>query len=300
MKTRLLSPRVRDNISYCLFLLPAALFLLLIILYPMFDSLILSFQSWDGSLKGARTWVGLANYIQLFTKDHIFQLCFKNNFIYTAVFLFGVNFVCLVIALLLNQALRLRNLFRTIIYFPQTVAGVAIGTIWVWMFNMKYGLINEILRSIGLGSWAIDWLGKPGTAFGGIIVTGAWQAIGGGIIFFLAGLQTIPGDVYDAAKTDGASVFQTLFRITIPLLKETFVIVMTLTLIGSMKVFDIIFSLTAAGPARQTNVLGTWMYYQSFVFGHFDLGAAIAWVLVALIAIFAIPYVLLMSRNSTY
>jgi len=300
MKNTRIDPRLRENISYFLFLLPTIAFFGAVIVYPMFDSLILSFQHWDGTLHGVRTWAGLENYRTLFFHNPIFLVSLRNNVVYTAMFLFVINFFCLVFAMLLNQPRKGRNVFRAFTYLPNAISGVSVALIWRWIFNMQFGLLNETLNTIGLGALASDWLGDLSFAFSSIIVAGGWQSIGAGIIFFLAGLQTIPLEIYEAARIDGANRVQSFFRITIPLLKETFVIVVTLTIITTMRVYDIVFALTWGGPARRTNVLSTLMYFESFVFGNFTQGAAIAWVLFLVIAVFAIPYVLAMSKNDIY
>jgi raffinose/stachyose/melibiose transport system permease protein len=165
------------------------------------------------------------------------------------------------------------------------------------MYNPQFGLINALLESIGLGGLARGWLSDFNTALPATMVTAIWQGTGFPMILYLAGLQSIPPEQYDAAKIDGANGRQCFRYVTLPWLRETHVIVITLAVINSFKVFDLIYTMTYGGPGRSTQVLATWMYFNTFQYYNVGLGSAIAWVIVILSMCFAIPYLRLTGRQ---
>jgi raffinose/stachyose/melibiose transport system permease protein len=286
-----------ERLEPWLYLLPAFFFYFLIIFYPIAQSFILSFYKWDG-LTPAKSFIGLGNYITLFRNDPIFWISMKNNVIFMVVFLALTNSICLGMALILNKQFPGRVVYRGIIYFPFIISPIAVALIWGWMYHPQLGFINLLLRAIGLSKLEKAWLGEVGTAFWAVIVTASWRAIGVGMVFFLSGLQTLPISPYESARIDGASRLQCFWYLTLPFLRETFVIVVTLTIISSFKVFDIVYALTWGGPMRSSNVLATWMYFQSFRNRDAGSGTAIATILVIIICAFSIPYIIIMSRRS--
>lgn len=258
-----------------LFLAPALIIYLIVIFVPSIYTFYLSFFNWNG-VSPQKTFVGLSNYIQLLTKDNVFQLALKNNLLWTIaslVFIMGFGFA---LALLLNRKLKGRVAFRGIFYFPFLLSGIVVATGWSWMYNPTNGFVNKLLASIGLESWTHAWLAEPKTALPAVFIAALWQGVGQPMVLFLAGLQTIPADPYEAAIIDGAKSHQRFRYITLPLLRETFVIVFATTMIGSMKVYDIIYGMTGGGPAESTQVLSSWMYYQTFKFANIGTGSAIS------------------------
>ncbi|HUU26552.1 MAG TPA: sugar ABC transporter permease [archaeon] len=280
-----------------LYLSPAILLYALILFYPVIQSIVLSFYKWDG-MSAFKEFTGFNNYRILFFKDPVFWISLKNNTIFMVTFLLVTNSVCLALALILNRPFSGRVVFRGIFYFPYVISMIAVALIWGWMYHPQLGLINELLRAVGLESLGRTWLGDLKTAFASVIVTASWKAIGIGMVFFLSGLQTLPVSPYESAKLDGANAIQSFFYLTIPFLRETFVIVITLTVISSFKVFDVVYAMTWGGPMRATNVLATWMYFQSFRNHNAGSGTAIATLLVIIMCAIAIPYIMLMSRRS--
>jgi raffinose/stachyose/melibiose transport system permease protein len=286
-----------SQIEPWLYLAPAIVLYAIILLYPVVQSLVLSLYRWDG-MTPDRSFIGFGNYRILFTKDPVFWISLKNNVIFMVIFLFVTNSFCLGLALLLNKPFRGRIIFRGIFYFPFIISMIAVALIWGWMYHPQLGLINQFLRAVGLGGWERAWLGDLKTAFAAVIVTASWKALGIGMVFFLSGLQTLPVSPYESARLDGANKLQCFFYLTIPFLRETFVIVNCLTVISSFKVFDIVYAMTWGGPMRATNVLATWMYFQSFKNHDAGSGTAIASILVLIICAISIPYILIMSRKS--
>lgn len=279
------------------FLLPALIAYLITIVIPSLYTLFLSFFQWNG-VAPQKKFVGLGNYIMLLTKDETFLLALKNNVIWTIASLVIMIGFGLILALILNRSLKGRVFFRSIFYFPFVLSNIVVALIWGWLFNPDMGLINNLLDKIGLDKFQHAWLAEPKTALMAVFVAATWQGVGMPMILFLAGLQSISKEPYEAALIDGAKPYQMFFCLTIPMLSETFVIVFATTMIASMKVYDIIYAMTAGGPANSTQVLSSWMYYQTFKFANVGAGSAISWFMVIISMIFVIPYVYIMTKKS--
>jgi ABC-type sugar transport system permease subunit len=279
-----------------LFLAPALFFYLVFLVYPMLWSLWVSLFQWDG-LSDNMIFVGLGNYARILFEDEIALLSLWNNVLWTVGTLVVPTGIGLALALALNRRFRGSVVFRTIFYGPAVLPLVAVGLIWSWMYNPHLGGVNIALRAMGLGWLARGWLSDYDTALAATFVTNVWSHVGFPMILYLAGLQAIPKDYYEAAKLDGANAWQSFRHVTLPGLTETHVIVLSLSVIQSFKVFDIIYTMTYGGPGRVTQVLGTWMYFQTFQYYNAGYGAALAWVIAIIVLVIAIPYIKRMSRN---
>lgn len=279
------------------FLLPALLIYLVVIVIPSLYTLQLSLYSWNG-ISPKKTFVGLQNYIYLLAEDTVFGTALKNNVLWLAGSLTIIIGLGLLLALLLNRSLKGRSIFRSVFYFPYVLSGIIVALMWTWLYHPTRGFINTVLEGIGLGSLAHPWLADPKTALYAVFVAAVWQGVGLPMVLFLAGLQSIPKDCYEAALIDGAKPFQSFRFITIPLLSETFVIVFATTMVNAMKVYDIIYGMTAGGPAQSTQVLSSWMYYQTFKFNNIGVDSAISWFLVFVAMVVIIPYVYYTNRKS--
>ncbi len=279
-----------------LFIMPALIWYLIFLVYPMFQSLVISFMDWDG-LSANITYVGFANYRNLLFEDDTARQAIRNNILWTLGTLLIPTVIGLLLASALDRDLRGRTLLRAIFYGPAILPLVAVGMIWAWMYNPQFGFINTILREIGLGSLARGWLSTFETALPATFVTAIWGGVGFPMVLYLAALQAIPKEQYEAAKMDGANGRQLFFRITLPWLREAHVIVFSLAVINSFRTFDLIYTMTYGGPGRITQVLGTWMYFNAFQYYHAGYGAAIAWVIAAITLVVAIPYIRHMSRE---
>lgn len=280
-----------------LFLLPALLVYLTVIFIPSFYSLYLSFFSWNG-VAPAKEFVGLQNYADLIMKDAVFAKALLNNILWSIGSLTIILGLGLSLALLLNKKIKGRIAFRGIFYFPYVLSGVVVATIWTWIYNPMQGFINKALESLGLESWTRAWLAEPKYALAAVFVAAVWQGVGQPLVLFLAGLQTIPADPYEAAIIDGAKPYQRFWYITIPMLRETFIIVVAITMVASMKVYDIIYAMTGGGPAESTHVLASWMYIQTFKFANIGTGSAISMFLVLITMIIIVPYVFYTTKKS--
>ena len=189
------------------------------------------------------------------------------------------------------------SFFRGVFYFPAILSLSIVGLIWSWMYHPTLGLLNQILHQVGLSWLETYWLSNPKIALYAVFVAAAWHNVGLPMLLFLAGLQTIPKECLEAARIDGATRTQVLRFVTIPLLRETSLIVLAITAINSLKVYDIIYVMTYGGPANQTQVLGTWMYFLTYNHNEVGLGTAIAVILFMMTMIFAVPYARYMARD---
>jgi len=280
-----------------LFLMPALLIYLTVIFFPTLHTLYLSLFNWNG-VSPDREFVGIQNYIDLVFNNSTFPTAMKNNFLWTIGSITFVVGLGLMLALLMNQKLKGVVIFRGIFYFPYVLSGVIVATIWTWMYNPSHGLVNKLLETVGLESWTHAWLAEPKIALAAVFVAAVWHGVGQPMVLFLAGLQMIPQDPYEAAIIDGAKPHQTFWYITVPLLRETFMIVVAITMIASLKVYDIIFAMTGGGPAESTHVLASMMYFQTFRFANVGVGSAISIFLVILSMIIIIPYVYYTTKKS--
>ena len=286
----------RQSLTPFLFLAPALFVYGVFLVYPMLWSLWVSLYEWDG-LSDNMVFIGLGNYAKILFGDEIALLALWNNVLWTVGTLVVPTGIGLALALALNRRFRGSVVFRTIFYSPAVLPLVAVGLIWSWMYNPNFGAVNIALKSMGLGWLARGWLSDYDTALAATFVTNVWSHVGFPMILYLAGLQAIPRDYYEAAKLDGANAWQSFRHVTLPGLKETHVIVLSLSVIQAFKVFDIIYTMTYGGPGRVTQVLGTWMYFQTFQYYNAGYGAALAWVIALIILVIAIPYIRRMSRH---
>ena len=287
--------RVPSWVTAYLFLAPALAIYLVFLVYPIFHSLWVSLHAWDG-LSPTWEFVGLANYQRLFFEDPVAWQALKNNVLWTAFKLLVPTVLGLLLAVALNRAIAGRTVLRAIFYAPGVLPLVAVGIIWAWIYNPNFGLLNEVLKASGLGWLARGWLSDYNTAFPAVMMTSVWYATGFPMVLYLAGLQSIPAEQYEAARIDGASPPQSFRYITLPALRETHVIVITLAVINSFRTFDIVYTMTNGGPGRETQVLALWMYQNTFQYSHAGYGAALAWAIALCSLAVTIPYVRRMSR----
>jgi len=279
-----------------LFLAPALFFYCVFLVYPMLASLWISLFKWDG-MSATKTFVGIDNYRRIFFEDEVSRKALWNNLVWTASALVLPTALGLVLALALDTKIKGIVFFRTIFYGPGVLPLVAVGLIWSWMYNPHFGAVNTALKMMDLRHLTRGWLSSYDTALAATFVTYLWSHVGFPMVLYLAGLQAIPRDLYEAAAMDGANAWQRFVHVTLPGLKETHVIVLSLAVIHALKVFDLIYTMTYGGPGRETQVLGTWMYFQTFQYYNAGYGAAIAWVICAIILVIAVPYIRHMTKT---
>ncbi|MBY5332939.1 sugar ABC transporter permease [Rhizobium leguminosarum] len=278
-------PRVQALIL----LVPALAIYAVFALYPMLNVVILSFQKWNG-LDPQRQFVGLANYQAIFTRDPVFWVAFRNTVIWTVMSLIFPPMVGLLLALSLNQKIFGRNGLRAIFYLPVIIAPIAVATMWKWMYDPFFGLFSQLLTSWGMQSWINDWLGNRDIALYSIFVAYLWQTVGFSMVLFLAGLQNVSQTLVEAARIDGAGRWKVFKHVTLPALRPTITIVLVLSVISSLKAFDIVYGLTGGGPAQSTQMLALWAFTQAMQIFDFGRGAAISVVLLLITMAVVIPY----------
>ncbi len=244
-----------------LYILPAFLVFVPFVIVPFLRAIQLSFFEWDGL--NPREWVGFGNYRDAFT-DPLVQTSFVNAF--ELVLFIGVMPVCIGLVLAsLSASVRVPGdaAFRTMIFLPQVIAGVVIGVTWRWIVAPD-GPLNETLRAVGLGRFAKTWLGDSTWALPTIGVIGAWATTGLCVALFHAAIQQIPQSLYEAAAVDGAGRIRSFFAVTLPSLRGPIAVALTLTVIGALRTFDLIFITTRGGPGTSTYVPGMLIYNRAF------------------------------------
>lgn len=282
--------RRRPFVTALPYLLPALTLYGYFIVYPMIESVRLSFHKWTGFRTDEQVFVGLDNYVRMFTADPVFWRALQNSVVWVVLSLLLPMGLGLLLALGLNRKMAGRNVMRSVFYIPSVFASITVAAMWRWIYNPTLGLINQTLRELGLGEWALTWLGDPKIALYSVFVASIWQAVGFPMVLFLAGLQTVPPELVEAARIDGASAWGVFVHVTLPALKPTTVVVVILTIINSLKVFDLIVGMTGGGPAQSTQVLALWSYTQSFSNHQFGAGGAVATVLLILSLCLVVPY----------
>jgi raffinose/stachyose/melibiose transport system permease protein len=280
-----------------LFLAPALTIYSVVVVYPMIYSSWLSLFRWDG-VAPTKVFVGLENYGILLTQNDVFWIALKNNAIWLIAALLLPTSTGLGLAVLLNSKFRGSHIFRSIFYFPSVLSLAVVGLIWTWIYHPDLGLLNQALTASGLKAVTRNWLSDPNIALYPVILAATWNAVGLPMLLFLAGLQTIPEELHEAAKVEGAGPVRRFLYVTFPLLRETTLVVLAITAINALKAYDIIYAMTNGGPANRTQLLSTWMYFLTYNYNQVGLGTAIAVVLFLLTLMFAIPYIRFMTRKT--
>lgn len=253
---------------------PALVMMLALSVLPLANMFLLSFfnVSWAG---GLATWnsVGLAHYAAL-PRDELFRAGMVNTTIFAVAAVAGQMVLGFVLALLCTKITRGRVLYRAVFILPILIPGIVIGAIWKLMLNYDFGLVNQFLALFGI--WPHDWLGSPATALLSVIVVDIWHWTPFCFLLFLAGLESLPQDVYEAAKMDGASAWQELIHVTLPLMLPTILVTFAFRLVLAFKVFDEVYLLTSGGPGTATEVVSFTLYQRFFTEDRVGYGSAMA------------------------
>lgn len=262
--------RRRNTLIGWSFILPNFVGFALLTLVPVLALFYISFTNWD--VFGKAKWLGLANFRRLL-HDASFHTALWNTVYYSVVHIPLTLVISLALAMLLNRKLRGVAFFRTAAFFPYITSVVAITTVWNLLFSPKYGPINDVLRFVGIDN-PPGWTTSTTWAMPAVIIVGTWREMGYYMILFLAGLQTVPRELYEAARMDGASAWQRFRNVTLPCLRPTTFFVTVMLTIGSFKVFDIILLMTNGGPGQATLVLSQFIYKAGFVNYQFGYASA--------------------------
>ena len=280
-------------IPYLFFLIPL-LFVFLFLLFPMASPTYLSFHEWSGL--GAPTFIGIRNYVKIFTDPALFR-SLENTIIWVVLTVLNPVILGLIIAIIMTGQIKGETIFKSIFCLPLALSPVVLGLIWLWMYDPRMGALNTILRALKLDFLCRTWLAVPGLNTIAMIFSNAWAQAGFGIIILLAGLRSIPPDLIDAAKLDCRSSWQALIHIIFPLLKPFFMILIAITIINTLKIFDIVYMMTFGGPYRSSETLALSMFRESFRLFHFGYASAIASVLFLVILIVIVVFIHAFERE---
>jgi len=276
-----------------MFVSPAAVFLLVFSLIAIVVSLVLSFSDWN-PFKADWGLVGLDNYQTAFGSKRFWR-AFKNTGQYVGLSVPAITITSLLLALIGNQARKLRSTYRTLFFVPTITPGVVVALIWIWMYRPD-GVVNELLHYVGIEG--PNWLMDSKMAMPAIIIMSTWAAVGYYMIIFMAGLADIPEIYFEAARVDGANRWQTFWHITLPLLRNPLIFVVITLVISAWQVFTQMFIMTLGGPAGATESVQWEIYRNGFLRYDMGLAAAMSWVLFAVIFVFtAIQLRIFMSRQ---
>jgi len=281
----------RELLLPYLLVAPALAVLLALSIYPLLYSITVSLQQETAS---GVVWT-LAHFKRLGT-DNFFRTALVHTFVYAVVALTFEFLLGLALALLLNQQMRGRGLFRASLLVPMMLPSVVVGIVWRLMLNPDFGAINGTLKHFGVNTESLTWTASPRLALLSVIAVDVWQWTPFVFLVLLAGLQAIPQEPYEAALIDGSSRWQTFRHITLPLLKPAILIVLLLRTIDLVRVFDQIFILTEGGPAFATETISLYIYRTAFRFFDFGYAAAMSFVLLALTNIISVVYIKLLRQ----
>ncbi len=264
------------------YLLPAFLVYFVFTLLPILETVRSSFYQWDGISK-SKTWIGLENYSSLFS-DSLFLKAFSNNLIFILFYsIIPILLGLLLASLLTRQSIPGFNFFRTVLFLPQVISMVVVGVVWRWMFNPTNGPINLFLSAIGLDQFRQAWLGSFQWALPAVGSIGTWVQYGFCMVLFLAGMQRISQEYYEASSLDGANSFNQFIHITIPGLRSEIGVALITTTIAALRVFDLVYTTTRGGPGESTLVTGFLIYRSAFLNNKMGYATALATVLTIII-----------------
>ncbi len=267
--------RRRERLFLALFLAPALALIAIFLIYPILQSVQLSLYRWDG-VNPVRTWVGFGNWQRL-VSDEVFWLAFRNNVLLIVASLLIQLPIAMGLAVVLDRVGRILGRILRVLYFlPLLLSTVAVGILFRNLYDPSFGMVNAVLRAVGLDAWAQPWLGQAETALPAVIVVVIWQFVPFYVILFAAGLADLPDDLRDAAFVDGASETQYFFRVALPQMKALVGIAAVLQLIGSLKYFDVVWVMTGGGPVNSSELMATYMFAKAFRTNEVGYGATIA------------------------
>ena len=275
-------------------LLPTLMIYAVFIIIPVFIGCYYSFTDYSGL--GKASFVGIKNYVAMF-HDKLFLIALKNTFL---VLLFSVIFLIVgsfMAALLMNKNFHGNAFFKMVIFAPYVIAPIIIGIIWGYILNPNYGLVNSVLHKIGLDMLAIEWIGGTKWSPLSLAIVFTWQVLGFHGTIFLSGIKAIPGDIYEACDIDGANLLQRLFYVTIPMLKETFIINIVLAVTGVFKIYELVYQMTGGGPTHQSELLTSYMYFTVFTSRRYGYGMAIAVAILLLSILGSFSYIKITTRK---
>ena len=265
------------NTTIVLFLVPAFILYIVLVVIPIFKSLEFSFFRWDG-LGAMENFVAFDNYISIF-KDRVFWGSFSNNLFLVFFSIITQMPFAILLAIILTSKIKGKSFLRTMYFAPQIISTVATGYLFYYIFEPTFGLLNETLKLIGLQNFTQGWLGEPKLALLSVLFVISWRFVGFYMVLFMAAIEGIPNELFEAARIDGCTKFQVVRKITLPLLSGTLKTACILSIVGSIKYFDLVWIMTAGGPAHASELIATYMYKKTFLSWEMGYGSALAFIL---------------------
>jgi len=258
-----------------------------VVVAPLLYSFYYSLTDWNG-FSPNYNFVGLDNFQRIF-RDPLFSNAIENTVIWMIAAIIIPTGGGLFLALMLHEGVRLANLYKSLFYFPISLSLAVIGQVWIWIYQPRWGLLNVVLREVGLGQYARAWLAKADSALPAVIAAWSWQQIGLAMVIFLAGLTAVPTELTEAAQIDGANRRQSLRYVVIPMLRPASIVVIALAVINSLKSFDVVYVMTKGGPFHSSDTLAMFMYNECFQKYYMGYGSASA-VVLFLIALVVVAF----------
>ncbi|MDR0963872.1 MAG: sugar ABC transporter permease [Clostridium sp.] len=271
----------RNKTAIIIFIAPGFILFSLILFIPIIQAAYYSLCDWNALKKPE--FIGMANYIKIFTKDEIMMTALKNSVFFTIFSVISQQFFGLLLAVLLTNIKRFRNFFKNVYYLPAVLSSAALGLLWSFLFNPKMG-INQILAVFGVKGplWLMETSGFIVLPMWVIACVALWQYTGTTMMLYMARISGIPSSLYEASYIDGASRAQSFWHITLPLIKPMIATTLSLTCIGSLKFFDLVYNMTQGGPGHRTEVLATDLYFEGFQYFKYGYASAIGMLLLVL------------------
>ena len=278
--------KLRRNLIWYLFLAPAVIMLLMFMAAPLIQSLELAFYEWNGLRP--REYIGLENFEELFD-DRFFWGALSHTLTFAVFSMVGTVGIGLLLAMAISRRVPGASIYRFVYYLPVMLPMAVSAALWVRMYETNFGMLNVMLRSVGLEHLQGTWIASRETALGSVIAVAVWQFSGFPMIILLAAIENIPDDLHEAASLDGITEVKRLWYLVLPLIRPVLISISVLQFIFSLKVFDLVWVMTLGGPAESTSVLGTFLYKEAFRKQEYGYASAVAVVMFAVI--FTITYV---------
>jgi multiple sugar transport system permease protein/N,N'-diacetylchitobiose transport system permease protein len=267
-----------------------------VVLYPVIRTFIISLYDVTSPMPGSYPFAGISNYTRVFHNSAFYPVLGQTLYFTFASTLLELT-LGIAVAMLLNAPLRARWLWRSIVVLPWALPTIVNGALWRWIFNGQYGALNGLLYTLHISDTPTQWLGSPFLALNCVILADVWKNTSIVVFFVLAGLQTIPNEIYEASRLDGAGAWAAFRRITLPLLAPSIAVVLILRTIEAFKVFDIIYVMTGGGPANGTQSIAFYTYLQAFSNQLFGYGAALAYLIVLAVFALAMGYLRILRQG---
>lgn len=288
----------KEHLILACFIAPAFIVYSMFLLGPVLGSFYYSLTNWNGFYQ-TMDFVGLRNFVNLL-EDDVFGKAIRNTLVFTFFVVLIQNGAGVPLALAMDSRIRSKQVLKTLFFVPAILSPLVVGYTWMYIYEPQNGVLNTLLRLVGLSSWEQSWLGDPQFALYSIVAMVVWQFAGYSMVIYLANLQTIPGDLYEAASIDGAGKWQQFKSVTFPLLAPSITINVVLSSIGTLKAFDIIYVTTKGGPYYATETMTTLLFSTAFTKSSFGYGTAMGVVMFLFVFAISLIQILLLRRREVH